>query len=124
MPFVALEGKFPQHPKLLGFSRSDRFTWVEILCYCAEYRTKGYIPGRIQDVIRQATPKLLRQFAEVGLLDLVYDPDRGGQGYAIHDWEEFNGTGAERRAAKERKQRQREREKADGLLAANDDIPF
>lgn len=117
MPFVALEGKFPQHPKLLDFSRADRFTWVEILCYCAEYRTEGRIPKGIQDVIRQAKPEMLHRFADAGLLDISSGMNGSAQ-FAVHDWDEFNGTGKERRDARERKRRQR------GKDDTGDDIPF
>ena len=107
--FVAIAHDFPTHPKVMKLgNRTKRFTFIEVLCYCAEYRTRGVVPPEIRDAVPGANAAWLAKAQEVGLLD----PMPLG-GWKVHDWEEFNGTKAERQAARERKREERARKLVD-----------
>lgn len=106
MSWLRLDDTFAQHPKVVRLARGDRWTWVEVLLYCARYRTDGRVPEAISEAVRAATPAFLNRCYELHLLDL------NGSGeaptYVVHDWDFYNPkdpTGAVR------KQRQRDRER-------------
>lgn len=84
MPWLRLDDRFTKHPKVLKLKRADRWTWLEILEYCAAYQTGGHVPDAIQDVVPHATPALIQTFVQARLLD-----DEQG-GHHVHDWDVYN----------------------------------
>jgi len=103
--FVAITPAFVRHPKLLELgSPRDRWTWLEVLCYAAEYRTGGEVPAVVSRVVRGANENFLARCVGIGLLE--ENPLTGT--LTIHDWDEFNGAQRERLLARERKRRERE----------------
>lgn len=112
MPWLRLDDRFTKHPKVLKLQRGDRWTWLEILEYCAAYQTGGQVPRAIRDVIPHASSAFIEQCVDAGLLDTAdrfpagsagsHDPDPGG--YQVHDWLVYNpprieGEDLERRVA-------------------------
>ncbi len=84
MTWLRIDDAFPQHPKLVELARSDRWTWLEILAYCARYKTEGRVPSAIREAVPAASPKLLARFVDVGLLD------EHEHGLEVHDWRDYN----------------------------------
>lgn len=89
MSWLRLDDKFPRHPKITRLDRRDRWTWLEVLCYCAEYHTDGYIPDTIREAVPKATDQFLERCYELDLLD-VSDAAPDGK-YRVHDWQIYNG---------------------------------
>lgn len=102
MSWLRLDDDFAQHPKVVRLARGDRWTWLEVLLYCARYRTEGHVPEAIGEAIRAATPAFLDRCHTVRLLDL------NGDGYFVHDWREYNPKDP---TAAIRQQRKRDRER-------------
>jgi hypothetical protein len=86
MSWLRLDDGFSDHPKLLELSPADRWTWIEVLCYCARYRTGGHVPRRLSSKISRATPAFVDRCFKLELLD--EDPD--GELH-VHDWKDYNG---------------------------------
>ena len=84
MSWLRLDDKFVRHPKITRLTRGDRWTWLEVLSYCCEYRTEGFIPETIREVVPKATGPFLNRCYELHLLDL------DGSDYRVHDWHEYN----------------------------------
>ncbi len=98
MPWLRLDDKFVRHPKITRLVRNDRWTWLEVLCYCAEYKTEGFIPDTIREVVPKATGPFLERCHQLALLDLA---EHEHATYCVHDWSEYNPkdpTKAERQA--------------------------
>ncbi len=96
MPWLRVDDKFAEHPKILELgSKASRWTWLELLCYCARQGKGGVVPRGIRDVLKDVTPTFLSRCREVGLLDEV-----DGKLF-VHNFEKFNSrdvTGALRQA--------------------------
>lgn len=84
MSWLRIDDKFVRHPKLTRLTRAERWTWLEVLSYCAEYKTGGKLPDTIQQVVPFATKKFLSKAYDAKLLD-----DDGGD-LVVHDWDGFN----------------------------------
>ncbi len=85
MAWLRIDDGFSQHPKVVKLSRADRWTWLEVLCYCARFRTDGKVPSVVGEVVRGASPSFLQRCSEFGLLD------HSDGGYLVHDWTIYNG---------------------------------
>jgi hypothetical protein len=105
--YLRLEDGFTQHPKVLALKRADRWTWLEVLTYCAHQRNGGRVPVTINEVIRCATPAFLNRCLTVGLLELASGtreppnlvPGNHPSEYQVHDWVIYNGSLEEKIAA-------------------------
>jgi hypothetical protein len=82
--WLRVDDGFPEHAKLLALRRTDRWTWVEVLAYCARQNNGGVVPNGVHDVVKYATPLFLEKCADAGLLDVT------DSGYVVHDWEDYN----------------------------------
>ena len=49
MSWLKLDDGFARHPKVTALTYKDRWTWMAVLCYCARYRTDGYLPANIRE---------------------------------------------------------------------------
>lgn len=79
MTWVKVDDSFPRHPKVIGLPAAVKWSYVEALCYCAQYLTDGaFPPGIVPD-------KDVRSLIEVGLVDLA-----DGGSFAVHDYLEYN----------------------------------
>ena len=85
MAWLRIDDGFAQHPKIVKLARVDRWTWLEVLCYCARYKTRGIVPAAVGEVVRGASPAYLNRCFELHLLD------RNGDDYIVHDWDDYNG---------------------------------
>lgn len=92
MSWLKLDDDFVHHEKILALPRADRWTWLEILSYCARNR-KGRVPVRIKEVVPTATRAFLDKCITIGLLD------QNGDGYYVHDWLIYNGATLTERVA-------------------------
>ena len=84
MTWLRIDDGFTEHRKVLKLRRSERWTWLEILTYCARQNNGGRIPKAISDVLRHVTNDFLERCVKAGLLDHHED------GYQVHDWLEYN----------------------------------
>ena len=103
MSWLRVDDAFSTHPKLLLLPRPDRWTWMELLCFCARYRTNGTIPPQIREAVPAATPQILEKLVCAGLLD---QDDDGN--LSIHDWRDYNPKDP---TAADRMRRSRERDR-------------
>jgi hypothetical protein len=115
MPWAKFDDKTPRHPKLLLLPRIDRWTWFEIICYCAEYRTQGAIPKTIAQAVPHAKQGFLQLATDVGLFE-----SEGGS-LSVHDFDKYN---LKDLTATERKRRERARARDNGPVSDEDDIAF
>lgn len=95
MAWLKVDDGLAEHRKILQLKRSDRWTWMEILCYVARQNNGGHVPQGIGSILRYAKPELLERFHQIGLLDI--EPDTGV--YVVHDWELYNGRHPDARVA-------------------------
>jgi hypothetical protein len=82
---LRLDDGFDTHPKIVKLPRGDRWTWLQVLLYCARYRTGGHVPAAVGEIIRGATPAFLARCEKLTLLEPAED------GFSVHDWQVFNG---------------------------------
>jgi hypothetical protein len=95
MSWLRIDDGFAQHPKIVQLTPKDRWTWLELLCYCARYRTGGRVPAGIAEVVRGTTPAFLARCERLRLLEAA-----AGGDFLVHDWQIYNGeTIAEKVAA-------------------------
>jgi hypothetical protein len=86
MSWLRLEDGIGDHPKILKLARADRWTWIELLSYCARHQTDGHIPNEIGESRRYITNGFLRKCVDAGLIDQTEN------GLTVHDWDHFNPT--------------------------------
>lgn len=96
MPWLKVDDGLAEHRKLLALKRSERWTWMEILCYAARQNNNGHIPKNIHGVLQYAKPEFLERCHQLGLLDI--DPNDTGL-YVVHHWAIYNGGTTEARVA-------------------------
>jgi len=104
MAWLRLDDGFSQHPKIVRLSRADRWTWLEVLCYCARFKTHGAVPEGVGDVVKGASSAFLERCRSAGLLD----------GEIVHDWNDYNG--------RDPKIVQNERQRKRRDIAVTDDV--
>jgi len=113
MSWIKLDDQFADHPKVIAAGPLAAWLYVCGLTYCGRYLTDGWIPeGQVRkladldDAAEQA-----QRLVDVGLWERVDD------GYIVHDYLEYNPTGAKvksERAANARRQAEwRERNRQD-----------
>lgn len=102
MAWLRIDDGFPENRKVLSLARRDRWTWLEVMAYCARQQNGGQVPNSISDIVRHATPSFIEAAYHAGLLD------RTDTGYVIHHWDEYNSkdvTGAARQQRYRNRQR-------------------
>lgn len=93
MAWLRIDDRFSEHRKILALgSRANRWTWLEVLEYCARHGSPT-VPANIDERLRHVTPAFVARAVEVGLLDVV------GDGYEVHDWRVYNAATVEDRVA-------------------------
>lgn len=85
MSWLRLDDGAPEHRKILALSRADRWTWIELLAYCARQDDDGYVPVTVGEILRYVTPGFLQKCRLVGLIDV----DEAGE-MRVHDWKVYN----------------------------------
>lgn len=85
MAWLRIDDGFYSHPKVLKLTRPERWTWMEVLCFCARYETGGEIPIAISEALPKANPAFLAKCVDLELLDRTDEP-----GLVIHDWKVYN----------------------------------
>jgi len=130
MPWVRVSADLDSHPKILALRDlldGDPFAWtypVAVWRWCARYAPEGKGTGRLSGpgILERAAGwsgargRLFASLLQVGLLEEL----PGGQGWAVHDWEEHAGAHRdkfERDRIRMRAKREAERQAASlGLL--------
>ncbi len=102
MAWLRIDDRFTEHAKLVQLDRADRWTWMEVLTYCARQRS-GTVPTGISDVLKHVTEAFLEKCKTLGLLD-----EKRGV-LSVHDWDAYN---PKDRTAAERMARMRDRNSA------------
>lgn len=96
MSWLRIDDGFANDPKVTALSHPKRWTWLAILCYCARYKTDGWLPPNIAEHVAGAKPGFLHECVDLGLLEI-----HGGE-HQVHHWSQFNPpkdpTKAERQA--------------------------
>lgn len=109
--WLPLDVRFPRHRKVVSLPRELRYRHLEALCHCREHDTDGRItPAEVDELMRDLTPQRRRSatdaLVDAGLWDV------NGNGFVMHDWDEWNGV-LDQRRAKDAARKRREREAAE-----------
>ena len=109
MSWVKIDDQFSEHPKVMQAGPLASWLYVRSLCYTAKYLTDGFIPQSSAEQLAMfagSSPELLEKLVECSLWE------RRNGGYQIHDYLDYNPTGAqvkaERAAAAERMRQKRD----------------
>lgn len=105
MSWLRTDDAFSSHPKFEGWTAADKWAFLELMHYCARYRTGGRIPNDLGLLPRSVTARLLNRAEASGWLDHRSDA------LWLHDWDIYNpkdATGAAR--AKRYRDRDAERD--------------
>lgn len=99
MTWFRVDDSFPSHPKVLAIPRgATRMRavglWTALGAWCAQQLTDGRF-GRHMVAEQGGTPADARQLVEVGLWEVTSD------GYAFHDWADWQPTRAQVEADRE-----------------------
>lgn len=66
MAWLRLDDGFTKHPKFEGWKPAERWAWLEVMEYCARYRTRGRIPTDESLLPRSVTRQLLEKAERSG----------------------------------------------------------
>jgi hypothetical protein len=99
MAWVRLDDGFPYHPKAIRVGPYGRDLFTCGLCYANRFLTDGFIP---EVALRQIAPGLPNPGRIVALLVSAALWEECEGGWRIHDYHEYQASGAEIRAAQER----------------------
>lgn len=95
MPWVYLDDKFTEHPKVVAAGGDAAWLYLTGLCWVQRNLTRGLIPkelvSRLSD--RKQPKKLAERLVKVGLWE------DAGEAYRIHDYEEHNESAMKRSEA-------------------------
>lgn len=110
MSWVKIDDQFSEHPKVIQAGPLASWLYVRGLCYSAKYLTDGFIPQSAAEHLAMfagSSPELLQKLVECSLWE------RTNGGYQIHDYLDYNPTGAqvkaEKAAAAERMRQKRDK---------------
>lgn len=82
MSWARLDDAFPDHPKVAALSAEAFRVHVSAICYAARFLTDGRIPRQMAR--RWADPEVIEELVAGGLWEVDAD------GYAVHDYLDFN----------------------------------
>lgn len=85
MSWLRLDDAFVSHPKFEGWTTAEKWAFLELMSYCARYRTKGRVPTDRTLLPRAVTAKLLDRAVAAGWLDRRENGDLW-----VHDWTTYN----------------------------------
>lgn len=98
MSWVRLDDGFMEHPKVLALTPKDFQVHMRALCY-ASRRRGPHIPSSAL-LILATTKQTAERLTEVGLWDV------NGDGWVIHDWDDYQPA-----SSAERQKRYREKKR-------------
>ena len=109
MSWVKIDDQFSEHPKVMQAGLAASWLYIRGLCYTAKYLTDGFISQAAAEQLTMfagSSPELPEKLVECSLWE------RRNDGYQIHDYLDYNPTGAqvkaERAAAAERMRQKRD----------------
>jgi len=89
LPWIRVDAQMMNHPKIarLRQRRADRLivTHLAAMMWSGHHGTGGHVPEYALPMV-QATRKDANALVEAGL----WDPDLEGDGWRIHDWDDYN----------------------------------
>lgn len=85
MSWLRVDDSFMQHPKFEGWKAPQKWAFLELMGYCAKYRTEGRVPADLALLPRSVTPGLLTLAEQSKWLDR----DETGALW-VHDWSAYN----------------------------------
>jgi hypothetical protein len=110
MGWTRIESSMPRHPKVAGLTVHAKWAFVEALCWSVEQHTDGHIPATVPFrtfTDHRRPDDVMVELIAAGLLE------QNGTGVVVHDFDDYQLSGAQdkakREAARERKRRERER---------------
>ena len=83
MSWLRIDDGFTKHPKILQLTVRQRWLWLDLLCWCARYKTNGLIPDGALAELRIRSSDI-NGWASAGLVD------REDSTLAVHDWAVYN----------------------------------
>ena len=113
MAWLNLDDKMRRHPKVAPLSDRAHRLLINLIGHCSEFLTDGVVDNsslrrEMRSILAQ--DRHVRELISAGLLH------KNGDGYQIHDWDDWNRSAAEikgkRAADAERQRRFRERRNA------------
>lgn len=81
MAWLRIDDGFMEHPKVLALKPRELAVHLRALCYAARRRDPHITPGTIPILVATATD--VERLVELGLWDV------NGDGWVIHDWDEY-----------------------------------
>jgi hypothetical protein len=123
MPWARIDDDAPSHPKMFRAGVEAFGFWVAGNCFCNKRLTDGFIPDDALALIYPGTlPRkavaLAERLVQVGLWERVEG------GWRVHDFHQYNPTAdevrKERQAAKERKDRWKEKRRGNASGTATE----
>lgn len=108
MTWTRIESSMPRHPKIAGLSVHAKWAFIETICWSVEQHTDGHIPPTVpfRTFAPQKSAAVLAELLAAGLLE------PNGDGVTIHDFDDYQMSGADdkarREAARLRKRKERE----------------
>lgn len=120
MSWLRIDDGFTKHPKFEGWPPTAKWAWLEVMEYCARYRTQGRIPTDLNLLPRSVTQNLINRAHKSGWCTTGTD---GAQW--VNDWTTYNPTDPTKaeRQARWRKNRDTNGDThVDGDVDANGDI--
>lgn len=85
MAWLRVDDGFTKHPKFEGWTPAQRWAWLEVMEYCARYRTGGRIPSDLTLLPRSVTAAFLTKAEKARWCSR----DDDGSLW-INDWEAYN----------------------------------
>lgn len=95
--WLKIDTGFARHPKVLRLTERQRWVHVSAMCWCAENATDGAIPREALEAISPHAKGAAKRLVEVGVWDETPD------GYAVHDWLDYNISAEDHRKQRDAK---------------------
>ena len=121
MTWFKVDDGFWSHPKTLALSPHAIALWVRAGSYCGKHLTDGHVSTAILPML-QGNAAAAEELIDAGLWKAA------DNGYAFHDWEEYQDTREavekRRESWKERQRKHRSNEENTTHSSLNHSIPF
>jgi hypothetical protein len=108
MTWTRIESSMPRHPKVAGLSVHAKWAFIEALCWSVEQHTDGCIPASVpfRTFSAYKPADVMAELVTAGLLE------QNGDGLLVHDFDDYQMSGAQDKARREaaalRKRRERQ----------------
>lgn len=98
MPWANLDDGYPDHPKVIRLSDAAFRLHTSAVCHCAKYLTDGHVAAvKVPTLVPRYRPRTLTELVDAGLWA------REGDGFAVHDYLDWNRSREQVEAERSRK---------------------